>query len=298
MAVALGDLIQDGHRQRPRGRQQHLLRPEDDLLAGAGLAGPGHLGQLPGHQVRSSLSYDASVEENTLTAYFTQKMFTASVVLPQTPVRVLQRRLHRRAPERADRPGPHRAGQPAHLHLERRLRPHAHADDDLDPQRRGDAGGAAGQPRRASAAARSRATISSAAGSEIRVTTVGGVDDGVEGLITSGQAGRVLRRRRAADLGPPPVVHGAQPGRQLHRQGQRDHRVRHQRCTPAAGPPPARATRSRSTSSWSRTTAATSYPGVEPEVYYNFELEREGQAHVVMASTSAARRSRCEQDVD
>jgi hypothetical protein len=38
-----------------------------------------------GTSVESELSYQEALEENTLTAYFVQRMFTTSMVLPQTP---------------------------------------------------------------------------------------------------------------------------------------------------------------------------------------------------------------------
>jgi hypothetical protein len=41
-----------------------------------------------GSEVTSSLSVDRTVERNTLTAYFLQRMFTTSMVLPQTPAEV------------------------------------------------------------------------------------------------------------------------------------------------------------------------------------------------------------------
>lgn len=41
-----------------------------------------------GNEVTSSLSVDRTVERNTLTAYFLQRMFTTSMVLPQTPAEV------------------------------------------------------------------------------------------------------------------------------------------------------------------------------------------------------------------
>jgi hypothetical protein len=40
------------------------------------------------------------------------------------------------------------------------------------------------------------------------------------------------------------------------------------------------------------------WPGVEPEVYYSFELEREGQATVVAAATTAAEAVESEEFVE
>jgi hypothetical protein len=140
-----------------------------------------------GNQVRSSLSYDRTVEQNTLTAYFTQKMFTASVVLPQTPGEFFsdaftEEKLNEQV--NLGRIGP--ANPPTYIsnivygRMLMLTMTSSHSVEDM---------------RAALSASRDGIYDGSVAGnhltvldeSQIRVTTVGGVDDGVEGLITSGR---------------------------------------------------------------------------------------------------------------
>lgn len=143
-----------------------------------------------GNNVRSSLSYDSTVEENTLTAYFTQKMFTASVVLPQTPEELFsdnftQARLEEQI--NLGRVGPE--NPPTYIsnivygRMLMLTMTSTHSVEEMQ-----------------AALTASRASIGSGSidgshlqvlsNSEIKVTTVGGVDEGVENLITTGQLGQ------------------------------------------------------------------------------------------------------------
>ncbi len=139
-----------------------------------------------GTQVESSLSYNRAVTENTLTAYFTQKMFTASVVLPQTPGEVFsesftderlneQVSLGRIGPDNL----PTYISSVVYGRMLMLTMTSTHSVEDM---------------RAALSASRDGIGSGSVSGSHlevlsesrIHVTTVGGVDDGVEGLITSG----------------------------------------------------------------------------------------------------------------
>jgi hypothetical protein len=140
-----------------------------------------------GTQVRSSLSYDQTVTEHTLTAYFTQKMFTVSVVQPQTPSAFFSadftvERLNEQIG--LGRIGPNNL--PTYISsvvYGRMLMLTMTSSRSIEEMR--------------AALTASRDGIGSgsvAAGhlavlneSRIQVSTVGGVDDGVEGLIASGR---------------------------------------------------------------------------------------------------------------
>ncbi len=82
VAVAVGGLIQDasdaGHQA---GSSIFFDQTTTHSLQQASLDLGISVNYL-GTQVQSSLSYEQSLEEHTLTAYFTQKMFTVSVVKP------------------------------------------------------------------------------------------------------------------------------------------------------------------------------------------------------------------------
>lgn len=143
-----------------------------------------------GTNVRSSLSYESSVEENTLTAYFTQKMFTASVVLPQTPSAFFSSEFtEARLNEQIDlgRIGPD--NPPTYISnivFGRMLMLTMTSTHSIEEMK--------------AALSASRASIGSGSidgshlqvlgESQIRVSTVGGVDDGVENLIASGNLGQ------------------------------------------------------------------------------------------------------------
>ncbi len=139
-----------------------------------------------GTNVRSSLAYDSTIEENTLTAYYTQKMFTASVVLPQTPRDFFssdftEGRLNDQI--ELGRIGPD--NPPTYISnivYGRMFMLTMTSSYSLEEMK--------------AALSASRASIGSGSiggehltilqESEIRVSTVGGPNDGVEGLITSG----------------------------------------------------------------------------------------------------------------
>ena len=139
-----------------------------------------------GTQVQSSLSYDSVVTENTLTAYFTQKMFTVSMVLPQTPSAVFssdftearlneQVQLGRLGP---DNP-PTFISNIVYGRMLMLTMTSSHSVEDM---------------RAALSATRDGIGSGSVSGehltvldeSRINISTVGGVDEGVESLITSG----------------------------------------------------------------------------------------------------------------
>lgn len=139
-----------------------------------------------GTQVQSSLSYDSTVEENTLTAYFTQKMFTVSVVLPQTPSDFFsdsfseeklseQVSLGRIGPENP----PTYISSIVYGRMLMLTMTSSHSIEEmrgaLSASRDGIGSGSV-----------DAASLQVLNESTIRITTVGGVDDGVEGLITSG----------------------------------------------------------------------------------------------------------------
>lgn len=142
-----------------------------------------------GTNVKSSLSYDATVEENTLTAYFTQKMFTASVVLPQTPTEFFSgdftaARLNEQIG--LGRVGPENL--PTYISsivYGRMLMLTMTSTRSVEEMK------AALQASRASIGSGSISGehLEVLQESEIRVSTVGGVDEGVEALLTSGNLG-------------------------------------------------------------------------------------------------------------
>nr|MEE4266982.1 thiol-activated cytolysin family protein [Candidatus Krumholzibacteria bacterium] len=190
MAVAIGDLIQlatnSGH---VAGSSIFFDQKTTYSLEQAALDLNISVNYL-GNNVRSSLSYDSTVEENTLTAYFTQKMFTASVVLPQTPSDFFSSSFtEERLNEQIDlgRIGPN--NPPTYIsnivygRMLMLTMTSTYSVEDMQ-----------------AALSASRASIGSGSidgshltvleNSEIRVSTVGGVDDGVENLISTGQLGQ------------------------------------------------------------------------------------------------------------
>jgi len=142
-----------------------------------------------GTDVRSELSYEQSVEEHTLTAYFVQKMFTASMVLPQTPAELFSDAFTtERLQEQVDlgRVGP--ANPPVYIssvvygRMLMMTMTSTHSIQEME--------------------AALSATNASIGGtdidtemldiineSRIQISTVGGVDDGVENLIRTGRLG-------------------------------------------------------------------------------------------------------------
>ncbi len=142
-----------------------------------------------GTSVTADLSYDASVEENTLTAYFVQQMYTASIVLPQTPSEVFSDELTaERLQEQVDlgRVGPDNV--PTYISsivYGRMLMVTMSSLRSFEEME--------------AALSASRAAIGSGEidvehrqvldESHIQVSTVGGNDEGVENLIRTGQLG-------------------------------------------------------------------------------------------------------------
>lgn len=140
-----------------------------------------------GTQVQSSLSYNESVEEHTLTAYFTQKMFTVSVVQPQTPSEFFsdeftaarlndQIELGRIGPDNL----PTYISSVVYGRMLMLTMTSTHSVENmraaLTASRDGIGSGSVNATH-----------LKVLDESRIRVSTVGGVDDGVEGLITSGR---------------------------------------------------------------------------------------------------------------
>jgi len=138
-------------------------------------------------QVQSSLSFDQTVEEHTMTAYFTQKMFTVSMVLPQTPSEIFSQAF---TDERL-------AGQVSLGRI---------GPDDVPTYGSSSTCGgmlmltmtssySVEEMRAALYASRESIGGGSISGehltvldnSRLRISTVGGADEGVEALITSGQ---------------------------------------------------------------------------------------------------------------
>ncbi|MEZ4387001.1 MAG: thiol-activated cytolysin family protein [Candidatus Krumholzibacteriia bacterium] len=143
-----------------------------------------------GTRVTSELSYDETVDENTLTAYFLQKMFTVNMVLPQTPSEMFsdaftQDRLQEQV--NLGRMGPDNL--PTYIsnivygRMLMLTMTSSYSFQEME-----------------AALTASRESIGSGSidgsylevleASQIRVSTVGGVDEGVENLIKSGQLGQ------------------------------------------------------------------------------------------------------------
>ena len=140
-----------------------------------------------GNDVTTQLEYESTAEENTLTAYFVQEMFTTSVVLPQTPGAffnenftsdLLQQQVDR------GRIGPNNLPTYISSIVWGRMLMLTMTSTYSEEEMR-------------TALTASREAIGSGsidntsrtvlANSEIRVATVGGVDDGVLDLIVTGQ---------------------------------------------------------------------------------------------------------------
>lgn len=85
VASAIGELIDQAEaRGHKAGSKIFFDQKETYSLEQASLE-LGISARYLGTSVKSELSFEQSREENTLTAYFVQQMFTTSVVLPQTP---------------------------------------------------------------------------------------------------------------------------------------------------------------------------------------------------------------------
>ena len=187
MAVAVGDLIQAasdaGHQA---GSSIFFDQTTTHSLQQASLDLGISVNYL-GTQVQSSLSYDQSLEEHTLTAYFTQKMFTVSVVQPQTPSEFFsadftaaklneQVELGRIGPDNL----PTYISSVVYGRMLMLTMTSSHSVEDmraaLTASRDGIGSGSV-----------DASNLQVLTESRIQVSTVGGVDDGVEGLITSGR---------------------------------------------------------------------------------------------------------------
>jgi hypothetical protein len=187
VARAVGDLVEVAQSQgHQAGSDIFFLEQVTHSLEQASL----DLGlsvRYLGTNVTSELSFDRTLEQNTLTAYFVQQMFTTSVVLPQTPGSFFSEEftedLLREQVDRS-RIGPDNLPTfISSIVWGRMLMLTMTSTHSVEEMR--------------AALTASRASIGSGSidgtsltvlnESEIRVATVGGVDDGVEGLIKTGR---------------------------------------------------------------------------------------------------------------
>ena len=142
-----------------------------------------------GNDVQGALSYDRSVAENTLTAYFTQKMFTVSVVQPQTPGEFFSDAFTaERLQEQVDlgRIGPDNL--PTYISsvvYGRMFVLTMTSTSSIEEMR--DALTASRESIGSGSISQQDLDVLNA--SQIRISTVGGVDDGLEAMITSGTLG-------------------------------------------------------------------------------------------------------------
>jgi len=189
VAVAVGALIQDaqnaGHQAGSSiffdQKQTHSLQQATLEL--------GISANYLGTQVASELSYERTVVENTLTAYFVQKMFTVSMVLPQTPAEVFSDAFTaERLGEQVERGRMGPDNPPTYIssmvygRMFMLTMTSTHSFEAMEAALRA-----------------SRESIGSGSidashlevlnESQLRISTVGGADDGVENLIRSGQLG-------------------------------------------------------------------------------------------------------------
>lgn len=189
IARAVGDLVEQAQNQgHQAGSDIFFLEQVTHSLEQASL----DLGlsvRYLGTNVKSQLEYDRSVEKKTLTAYFVQQMFTTSLVLPQTPGSFFSEEftedLLREQIDRG-RIGPQNLPTfISSIVWGRMLMLTMTSTHSVEEMR--------------AALTASRASIGSGSidgtsltvldESEIRVSTVGGVDDGVEELIKTGRLG-------------------------------------------------------------------------------------------------------------
>ncbi len=189
VAVAVGDLIESaeasGHQAGSsiffEQRRTHSLE-QASLDLGISV-------NYLGTHVTSELGYDQTVEENTLTAYFVQKMFTVSMVLPQTPAEMFSDAFTQaRLQEQADLRNMGPENLPTYISnivYGRMLMLTMTSNFSFTEME--------------AALTASRESIGSGSiegnhlqvltDSRIRVSTVGGVDEGVENLIKTGELG-------------------------------------------------------------------------------------------------------------
>jgi len=186
VAAALGDLIQQASNSGHVAGSSITFDQKTTYSLEQAALDLGISVNYMGTQVRSTLSIDRSVEENTLTAFFTQKMFTASMVLPQTPRDMFSSEFTQSRLSQQVELG--RIGEdnpPTYISnvvYGRKLMLTMTSTHSIE------------EMKAALSASRAGIGTGSVAGehlqvlqeSEIKVSTVGGVDEGVENLITSG----------------------------------------------------------------------------------------------------------------
>ncbi len=249
-------------------------------------------------QVESSLNTFRSVEENTLTAYFTQKMFTVSVVQPQTPSEMFsadfteeklqeQITLGRIGPENL----PTYISSVVYGRMLMLTVTSTSSVEDiraaLQATRDGIGGGSVASHH-----------LNLLDQSQLKVTTVGGVDDGVEGLITSGRLGEYFAADAPLTSARPLsyTVRNLADNSIAKVSETTDYAITE--CTPAARPVTGARYRIKIDKYRVTDYGCDLWPGVEPEVYYSFELARTGRSTVVIAATSAGQAVESEEDVD
>lgn len=251
-----------------------------------------------GTQVESSLSMDRTVEENVLTAYFTQKMFTVSVVQPQTPAEFFNSAFTaERLQEQVDlgRMGPDNL--PTYISsvvYGRMLMLTMTSSYSLEEMR-----GALQATREGIGSGSVDGTsLEILQNSRLRVTTVGGVDEGVEGLITSGNLGDYFAANAPLTSARPLsyTVRNLADNSIAAVSETTEYAIN--QCS-AVQPDPTGYRYSIKIDKYRVTDYGCDlWPGVEPEVYYSFELHRQGQNVAIMAATTAAEAVESEEDVD
>lgn len=299
VAAAVGELIQQatdsGH---VAGSSIDFDQTETWSLKQASLD-LGISAQYMGTQVESELDYDSSLEEHTLTAYFTQKMFTVSVVQPQTPSEFFsdafteerlqeQINLGRIGPDNL----PTYISSVVYGRMLMLTMTSTHSVEDmrgaLEASRDGIGSGSV-----------DAGSLQVLDDSRLHVTTVGGVDDGVEGLITTGQLSEYFAADAPLTAARPLsyTVRNLADNSIATVSETTDYAIT--ACSPADVPVTGarysikidkyRVTDYGSCDAW---------PGTQPEVYYSFELQRENQATAVIAARSASQAVESEKDID
>jgi Thiol-activated cytolysin len=146
-----------------------------------------------GNQIESQLEYERSVEKRTLTAYFIQQMYTASVVLPQTPGAFFSNEFTQERLEEQAKLGRIGSENPptfiSSIVYGRMLMLTMTSSFSYERMR------AALEASRASIGGVSidAETQTVLSGSEIKVSTVGGADSGVTELLRTGRLGEYFK---------------------------------------------------------------------------------------------------------
>lgn len=251
-----------------------------------------------GNQVESSLSMDRSVEENSMTAYFTQKMFTVSVVQPQTPSDLFSADFtadHLQDQIDLGRIGPDNL--PTYISsvvygrmLMLTMTSNASVEEmsaALQATRDGIGSGSVDGHH-----------LEVLQNSRLRVTTVGGVDEGVEGLITSGQLSDYFAADAPLTAARPLsyTVRNLADSSIASVSETTEYAINE--CTQVQAEPTGYRYSIKIDKYRVTDYGCDLWPGVEPEVYYTFELHRDGQNVTVMASTSAGQAVESEENVD